>query len=98
MGYHKKRRKLATRRTAACQGPYQKPHVCALALVWAAFLGACENFSKKQSRGFKRNATGVSFSKSQCKILHLKSITEEGSGTDGGAQRVCPQSILADGG
>jgi len=40
--------KLATRGTAACQGPYQKLQVCALALVWAAFLGA-----RKQGSGFK---------------------------------------------
>lgn len=94
-GISQKRRRLATRRTAACQGSYQKLHVCALALVWAAFLGACENFSFQRNRAEVSNVMQLGFHfsalpQSQREMAHWKLITEEGSGTDGDAQRACP--------
>lgn len=55
------RKMLATKRTATCQGLYQKLQVCALALVWAAFFGACKDFSFKGNKavGFKCSEMGV---------------------------------------
>jgi len=67
--------------------------VCALAAILAAFLGAYENFSFKKAKAVSNAARlGFRFSalpQNQCKILHLKLITEEGTGTDGTAQEVC---------
>ena len=89
-----KRKKLATKGTAACQGPYQKLQVCALALVWAAFLGACKDFSFKGNKAVVSNAVrwGFRFSvlpQSQCEMVHLNLVTEERSEMDGTAQGVC---------
>lgn len=93
-----KREKLAMKGTAACRGPYQKLQVCALALVWAAFLGACKDFSFKGNKAVVSNAVrwGFCFSalpQSQCEVVHLNLITEEGSGMDGTAQGACPGTV-----
>lgn len=93
-----KRKKLATKGTAACQGPYLKLQVGALALVWAAFLGACKDFPFKGNKAVVSNAVrwGFHFSalpQSQYETVNLKLITEEESGMDGTAQGVCPGTV-----
>lgn len=93
-----KRQKLATKGTAPCQGPYQQFQVCALVLVWAAFLGACKDFSFKGNKTVVSNAVrwGFRFSalpQSRCEMAHLSLMTEEGSEMDGTARGVCPATV-----
>lgn len=49
------KKKLAPEGTAACQGPYQELQVCVFTPVWAAFLGACKDFSFKGSKAVVSN-------------------------------------------
>lgn len=83
-GYHKKTpNTLSAKGTAACQGPYQKLQVCALALVWAALVS---NVVRKGFRFF-------ALLQSQCEMVYLNLITEEGIERDGTSQGGCPGMV-----